>query len=129
MGCYGARPFTNFSFIRDTSKCVCRAPFARSASSTALATRSEETLSTTFDQELPDHVIVALLRREALLTKAKLHALSYEHIMGERSLRTLKAQLRQVRGTARYAMHIIFSNFRSSIYIQPVPWGKYGSCT
>jgi hypothetical protein len=29
-----------------------------------------------------------------LLTRAKLHALLFEHIMGERQLRSLKAQLR-----------------------------------
>jgi hypothetical protein len=32
------------------------------------------------DDSLPDHVIVAVLRREALLTKAKLHQLLFEHI-------------------------------------------------
>lgn len=48
--------------------------------------------------ELPDHVIVALLKREHLLTKAKLNALCCEHIMGERRLRSLKTQLRQVQG-------------------------------
>lgn len=46
--------------------------------------------------ELPDHVIIALLKREHLLTKAKLNALCFEHIMGERRLRSLKTQLRQV---------------------------------
>ena len=46
--------------------------------------------------ELPNSVIVAMLRREVLLTRAKLHALCYEHIMAERKLRSLKAQLRQV---------------------------------
>ena len=46
--------------------------------------------------ELPDSVIIALLKREHLLTKAKLNALYYEHITGERKLRSLKTQLRQV---------------------------------
>ncbi len=46
--------------------------------------------------ELPDSVIVEMLKREVLLTKAKLHALTHEHILGERKLRTLKSQLRQV---------------------------------
>ncbi|KAK9841198.1 hypothetical protein WJX74_001758 [Apatococcus lobatus] len=45
--------------------------------------------------ELPDSVILEMLRREVLLTKAKLHALTHEHILGERKLRTLKSQLRQ----------------------------------
>lgn len=39
-----------------------------------------------------------MLKREALLTKAKLHWLVFEHLNQERQLRTLKAQLRQVRG-------------------------------
>lgn len=47
--------------------------------------------------ELPDSVVIAMLRREVLLTRAKLHGLMYEHIMSERRLRTLKTQLRQVR--------------------------------
>jgi hypothetical protein len=47
-------------------------------------------------RELPDEVIMAMLRREVLLTRAKLHALCYEQIMGERKLRSLKTQLRQV---------------------------------
>lgn len=46
--------------------------------------------------ELPDSVIIALLKREHLLTRAKLNALYYEHITGERKLRSLKTQLRQV---------------------------------
>lgn len=46
--------------------------------------------------ELPDSVIVEMLKREVLLTKAKLHALTHEHILRERKLRTLKSQLRQV---------------------------------
>ena len=47
-------------------------------------------------EELPDSVIIALLKREHLLTRAKLNALYYEHITGERKLRSLKTQLRQV---------------------------------
>lgn len=46
--------------------------------------------------ELPDNVIIILLKREHLLTRAKLNALYYEHITGERKLRSLKTQLRQV---------------------------------
>lgn len=46
--------------------------------------------------DLPDSVIVDLLKREVLLTGAKLHALWYDHVVAERKLRTLKAQLRQV---------------------------------
>ena len=46
--------------------------------------------------ELPDHAIIALLKREHLLTRAKLNALYFEHITGERRLRSLKTQLRQV---------------------------------
>jgi hypothetical protein len=46
-------------------------------------------------QQAPDEVMLSMLRREALLTRAKLHALLYEHIMAEKQLRSLKAQLRQ----------------------------------
>ena len=46
--------------------------------------------------DLPDHVVLKMLHREVLLTKAKLHALNYEHAVAERKLRTLKSQLRQV---------------------------------
>lgn len=47
-------------------------------------------------KELPDHVIMAMLTRESLLTRAKLHGLFYDQIMDERKLRSLKTQLRQV---------------------------------
>ena len=47
--------------------------------------------------DLPDAVIIAMLKREVLLTRAKLHGLMYDHIMSERKLRSLKTQLRQVR--------------------------------
>lgn len=45
--------------------------------------------------ELPDHVYITVLKREALLTAAKLHFLSYEHQAAQRNLRSLTAQLRQ----------------------------------
>ena len=45
--------------------------------------------------ELPDNVVLKMLHREVLLTKAKLHALNYEQAVAERKLRTLKSQLRQ----------------------------------
>jgi hypothetical protein len=50
------------------------------------------------DCHLPDDVVVKMLGREVLLTKAKLHALMYEHITAEKQLRSVKAQIRQVRG-------------------------------
>ena len=62
--------------------------------------------------ELPDHVIIALLRREHLLTKAKLNALCFEHIMGERRLRSLKTQLRQV------LLHMISCHQSKSILVR-----------
>jgi hypothetical protein len=52
------------------------------------------------DDALPDHVLVAMLRREVLLTRAKLHYLMWEHTTMERQLRTWKNQLRQVRQRA-----------------------------
>ena len=45
---------------------------------------------------LPDSVIVSMLRREALLTKAKLHYLVFEHLQQDKAVRTLKSQLKQV---------------------------------
>lgn len=47
-------------------------------------------------ESLPDAVMLSMLRREVLLTRAKLHYLSYQQMMAERTLRSLKAQLRQV---------------------------------
>ena len=45
---------------------------------------------------LPDSVIVSMLRREALLTKAKLHYLVFEHLQQDKAVRSLKSQLKQV---------------------------------
>ncbi len=56
--------------------------------------------------ELPDHAIIALLKREHLLTRAKLNALYFEHITGERRLRSLKTQLRQVSICAPHVAHV-----------------------
>ena len=39
---------------------------------------------------------MAMLSRESLLTRAKLHGLYYDQVMDERKLRSLKTQLRQV---------------------------------
>ena len=47
--------------------------------------------------ELPDAVVLKMLQREVLLTRAKLHALAYEQAVAERRTRVLKSQLRQVR--------------------------------
>mmetsp|Transcript_9701 Transcript_9701/g.26290 ORF Transcript_9701/g.26290 Transcript_9701/m.26290 type:complete len:665 (+) Transcript_9701:145-2139(+) len=47
------------------------------------------------DDSIPDHAIIAMLRREILLTKAKLHYLVFEHLQQERTLRTYKSQLKQ----------------------------------
>ena len=45
---------------------------------------------------MPDHVMIALLKREHLLTGAKLHALAHDHSMLSSALNSLKAQLRKV---------------------------------
>ncbi|KAK9824008.1 hypothetical protein WJX72_006929 [[Myrmecia] bisecta] len=45
--------------------------------------------------DLPNDVILSMLEREVLLTRTKLHALDYEHLGGERALRSIKSQLRQ----------------------------------
>jgi len=57
--------------------------------------------------ELPDHAIIALLKREHLLTRAKLNALYFEHITGERRLRSLKTQLRQVSHCASHVAMLL----------------------
>ena len=46
--------------------------------------------------DLPEHVIMAMLRRENLLTSAKLNALCYDQSTGERQLRKLDSELHQV---------------------------------
>jgi hypothetical protein len=46
-------------------------------------------------EELPDHVVLAMLRREVLLTSAKLHFLAMEQLQADRALRSHKAQLRR----------------------------------
>ena len=46
--------------------------------------------------DLPEHVIVAMLRRENLLTSAKLSALRHDQSTGERQLRKLSSELHQV---------------------------------
>lgn len=85
--------------------------------------------------ELPDSVILALLRREVLLTNAKLHALTHEHILGKRELRTLKYRLRQVGITGNlYAsdasqLHRYFvdSNMTSGPLLLPFPADWHGT--
>ena len=47
-------------------------------------------------QDIPDSVIQAMLRREVLLTEAKLHFLDWELLTNDRKLRQLRTQLRQV---------------------------------
>lgn len=46
--------------------------------------------------DLPDFVVVQLLRRELLLTKTKLQGLMFDQLQAERKLRRLKNQLCQV---------------------------------
>ncbi len=46
--------------------------------------------------DLPDAVILKMLQREVLLTRAKLHALKFEQSTAERRIRSLKSQLRRV---------------------------------
>ncbi len=48
------------------------------------------------NKDLPDHVMVALLEREKLLTQAKAHVSSFEAMMGERDIRHLQSMIRQV---------------------------------
>lgn len=55
-------------------------------------------------QDLPDHVMEAMLKRELLLTNAKLHGLGNEHITSERKLRSLRTQLRQVCAAPLFVM-------------------------
>ena len=46
--------------------------------------------------DLPEHVIMAMLRRENFLMHAKHDALCYDQITGECQLRKLRNELRQV---------------------------------
>jgi len=48
------------------------------------------------NQDLPDHVTVALLEREKLLTQGKAHVSSFEAMRCERELRHLQSMIRQV---------------------------------
>jgi hypothetical protein len=50
--------------------------------------------------DLPDAVILKMLQREVLLTRAKLHALKFEQSTAEHRIRSLKSQLRRVRHPA-----------------------------
>ena len=45
---------------------------------------------------MPDHVMIFLLKREHLLTRAELHALAYDHSTLSSELKSLKALLRNV---------------------------------
>lgn len=47
----------------------------------------------------PDHLVIEVLKREELLTRAKLHVLQYERMMGDSQLRSLRAELMQVGAT------------------------------
>ena len=58
---------------------------------------------------VPDEVVVKMLGREVLLTKAKLHALVFEHITSEKQLRSIRAQIRQVSGVLGPRMGLCFS--------------------
>lgn len=61
-------------------------------------TSGSSALSTTSvaEDNLPDSVIISMLRRETLLTRAKLHVLLFEHLQQDRQLRTWRMQLKQV---------------------------------
>ena len=47
-----------------------------------------------------------MLKREAVITNAKLHALTHAHILGERNLQILKSELRQVIHPAPLRLHM-----------------------
>lgn len=64
--------------------------------------------------DLPDHVVLKMLHREVLLTKAKLHALNYEQAVAERKLRTLKSQLRQVTLQSPASIFLAFQSQRKA---------------
>ena len=46
--------------------------------------------------ELPDHVVIALLRREALLVMVRVHTLKIHHLMDKEHVRHLQAKQSQV---------------------------------
>ena len=49
------------------------------------------------DFSIPAHATVAIIQREVLLTRAKLHYLVFEHLQQQRVLNTYEFQLKQVR--------------------------------
>lgn len=62
--------------------------------------QGEESYSTDLHTEevasaLPDHVVIFMLKRESLLTKSKLHWLTFEHMQLDKLVRSLKTQLKQ----------------------------------
>ena len=58
------------------------------------ATATAKTTTTTVLPELPNDVIVFMLKREALLTAAKLHAITLEQLCSKRELRSYQTQIR-----------------------------------
>ena len=52
------------------------------------------TTTTTLNTELPNSVVLFMLKREALLTTAKIHSLKLEQATAKRELRSYQAQLR-----------------------------------
>lgn len=46
--------------------------------------------------ELPDHVVIVLLKREALLTRVKLHTIGVQQIIATECLRSLQTKQSQV---------------------------------
>ena len=66
-------------------------------------------------QDIPDSVIQAMLRREVLLTEAKLHFLDWELLTNDRKLRQLRTQLRQARSNICLMDCFVPSNFASQL--------------
>lgn len=57
--------------------------------------------------ELPDHVVVALLKREALLTRVRLHTARIQQIMNRERLTSLQTKQLQVQGMTCYPSNVV----------------------
>lgn len=78
-------------------------PSAPASSSGASATQGStssadgsDSSSSASAQQLPDAVVLKMLKREVLLTSAKLHALTSDLLDGQRSISRLRSQIRHV---------------------------------
>lgn len=65
----------------------------------AAAAKAPAASSTSSDEVPPDEVIAIMLKRESLLTRARLHVLQHEIQVAEKQSRSIRAQIRLVSAT------------------------------